>query len=53
MYVAGLSMVLASLATPAIASTLPAPEIDTGSLTLGLGLLTGAALILRSRMRRK
>jgi len=53
MYVAGLSMVLASLATPVIASTVGVPEIDASSLSVGLGLLAGAVLIVRSRMHRK
>jgi len=53
MYVTGLLMVFASLATPVMAGVNTVPEIDSASLSVGLGLITGAALILRSRMRRK
>lgn len=53
MYVAGLAMVLGSLVTPVMASIPTVPEIDASSLSLGLGLLAGAVLILRSRKHRK
>jgi len=53
MYGVGFLMVLASLATPVMAGITGVPEIDSSSLSMGLGLLTGAVLILRSRMHRK
>lgn len=54
LYGAGLLIVLVSFATPLLAGlAAPVPEIDGGSITAGLGLLTGAVMILRSRMRRK
>ena len=53
MYVTGVMMVLASLATPVRAGAVTVPEIDSSSLSVGLGLITGAVLILRSRMHRK
>ena len=47
----GFLVILLSLtaAVSAGASTAPAPEIDGGSVTTGLGLLTGGLMILRSR----
>ena len=49
-YITGLMAVLV-FATPVFAgaSTAPVPEIDGGSLTMGLGLLSGSLLILRAR----
>ena len=56
MYVAGvLLMALSAAATVAAGQVTPppVPEIDGGSLTLGLGLLSGSLMILRSRWRSK
>ena len=50
MYGVGLLMVVASLATTVMAVA-PVPEIDGGSISSGLGLLTGASLMLRARWR--
>jgi len=45
-------MVVLSLGTPLFAiNAISAPEIDGGSLTMGLGLLAASILIVRSRMR--
>ncbi|CAN5723935.1 hypothetical protein BH18ACI5_BH18ACI5_14980 [soil metagenome] len=53
-YTAGTLIVFASVATSLHAGNFPAvPEIDSSSFTAGLGLLTGAVMIVRSRMRRK
>jgi hypothetical protein len=53
--VAGLALVLVSIATPAFAgaAVVPVPEINGSSLATGLGLLSGAVLILRARFTRK
>ena len=48
----GILTVIASVADSAHATFVTVPEIDTASLATGLGLLTGAVLIVRSRMRR-
>jgi hypothetical protein len=40
-------------ATPVFAGITQVPEIDGGSLSTGLGVISGAVLILRARMRRK
>ena len=56
MYGAGvLLMALSAVATVAAGQVTPppVPEIDGGSLTLGLGLLSGSLMILRSRWRSK
>ena len=50
----GLATVIVSVATPVHASvTTSVPEIDGSSVAAGLGLLAGAVLILRTRMRRR
>ena len=51
----GLALVLAACASPLYASgPLPGvPEIDPGSLASALSLLTGGALLLADRCRRK
>ena len=48
----GLALVLAALATPTFAID-TVPEIDPGSLGSALTLLTGGALILAARLRRR
>lgn len=53
MYGAGFLMIVLSLTATLGAAAAPAPEIDGGSLTTGLGLLSGGLLILRSRWRAK
>ena len=54
MCVAGVALVLVSMATPAVAGfAVPVPEISGGSLTAGLGLLAGGMLMLRARFGRK
>jgi hypothetical protein len=52
LYGAGLIAMVLSVHVGLAASTVPAPEIDGGSLTAGLGLLTAAVLIVRSRSRK-
>jgi hypothetical protein len=53
LYGAGMLTVLASLATPLVASIATVPEIDGTSLTAGLAVLAGAVMIVRSRIRRR
>jgi hypothetical protein len=53
MYGAGFLMIVLSLTATLGAVPVAAPEIDGGSLTTGLGLLSGSLLILRSRWRAK
>ena len=48
---AGFLMILLALTATLGAAVTSAPEIDGGSLTTGLGLLSGSLLILRSRRR--
>ena len=51
-----LLMALSAAATVAAGQPTPppvVPEIDGGSLTIGLGLLSGSLMILRSRWRSK
>ena len=52
---AAVLMLMVSVATPVFAGAgaAPAPEIDGSSLSAGLGLLTGGALLLRARLGRK
>ena len=50
--VATLAMVVA-MASPLHATILTVPEIDGSSIASGLGLVSGAVLILRARMWRK
>lgn len=50
MYGGGFLVVLMSLSTSVMAQV-GVPEIDAGSISTGLGLLTGASLILRARWR--
>ena len=52
-YGAGFLLVLLSLTATLGAAATSAPEIDGGSVTTGLGLLSGGLLILRSRWRAK
>ena len=51
MYGVGFLMILLSLTVTVSAGAPPAaaPEIDGGSVTMGLGLLSGGLMILRSR----
>jgi len=53
--VAGASIIVLSMATQAMASagTVPAPEIDGGSIAGGLSLLAGGVLLARARWRSK
>jgi hypothetical protein len=51
-YVLGISIVMLSAASYAFAGTV-APEIDPGSISVGLGLLAGGLLIARARWRSK
>jgi hypothetical protein len=56
MYGAGLLLVVLSASATVVAgqpAPAPVPEIDGGSLTIGLGLLSGSLMILRSRWRSK
>jgi hypothetical protein len=54
-YCAGFLILVTSAGTQVQASLTPAaaPEIDGSVMTVGLGLLAGAVLILRSRRRSK
>jgi len=53
-YGLGLLMIVHSLGRNVLAGlTVPAPEIDAGSVSAGLGLLAGGILILRARRRSK
>jgi hypothetical protein len=52
LYGLGLLVVLATIGTSLSASNPVAPEIDGGTLTTGLGLLTAGVLILRARRRK-
>jgi len=51
-YGAGLIGIVLSISATLAASSVTAPEIDGSSLTAGLGLLTAAVLIVRSRSRK-
>jgi hypothetical protein len=51
-YGAGLIAMILSVHVGVAASGVIAPEIDGSSLTAGLGLLTAAVLIVRSRSRK-
>lgn len=53
LYVAGVTLVLVSIATPSFAGFTVVPEIDGGSVSTGLGLLAGGVLLLRARFGRK
>ena len=48
MYGAGFLMIMLSL-TATVSAGNAVPEIDGGSLTMGLGLLSGGLLIVRAR----
>ena len=50
-YLAVTTMVLA-IEHPASATILTVPEIDGGSISMGLGLLAAGALMLRARMQK-
>jgi hypothetical protein len=52
MYGLGLMTILATTSIGLGASVITAPEIDGGTLTTGLGLLTAGVLILRARRGR-
>ena len=49
---AGLAALALSIPAGLAASSVVTPEIDGSSLTAGLGLLTAAVLIVRSRSRK-
>jgi hypothetical protein len=54
LYGAGLLIVLGAVAGSVQATVVgPVPEIDSSSITAGLGLLAGAVMIVRARTRRK
>ena len=51
-YGAGLFLTVLSMASPVLAGAQSvAPEIDGTTVSMGLGLLAGAVLLLRSRRR--
>ena len=52
-YGSGLLMIVGLVAVAPLGAQSRVPEIDGGSISAGLGLLTGVALILRSRWRSK
>jgi hypothetical protein len=49
----GCGLLLVGAASVAFAQTNGAPEIDPGTATVPLALLGGAAMIIRSRIRRR
>lgn len=49
LYGTGLLAIVLSLPVTLVAGTAVVPEIDGSSLSMGIGLLSGAVLILRSR----
>ena len=49
MFSAGMMIVMISAGVSVLAQTQPVPEIDAGSISSGIGLLTGGILILKSR----
>jgi len=52
--ISALLLVLGGLACPAYAAgPPPAPEINPGTITSAIALLTGGALLLADRLRRK
>ncbi|HKI38339.1 MAG TPA: hypothetical protein VKA46_41200 [Gemmataceae bacterium] len=55
--VCGLALVLAAVATPALAwgnpPPCPTPEIDAGSIGSALTVLSGGAILLMHRLRRR
>jgi uncharacterized protein (TIGR03382 family) len=53
MYAMGLSLLVYSAGSHLLAGVTTTPEIDGGSISAGLGLLTAAVLILRARRRSK
>ena len=48
----GLSLLLAGIASVALAGTPPAPEIDATTGVAAMGLVGGGLLILRSRKKK-
>jgi hypothetical protein len=52
MYGLGLLTIVAATSIGLLASSPTTPEIDGGTLTTGIGLLTAGVLILRARRRR-
>jgi hypothetical protein len=54
LYLTGLvALVLSAAVAEAGSATAPVPEIGGGSISTGLGLLAGGALMLRARFGRK
>lgn len=53
LYDLGLATMMCAMGGHPLAGGVSVPEIDGGSLVAGLGLLTGAVLVLRSRRRSK
>jgi MYXO-CTERM domain-containing protein len=51
-YGLGLLTIVAATSIGLLASSTTTPEIDGGTLTTGLGLLTAGVLILRARRRK-
>ena len=51
--IVGFGLLLLGVASIALGVPVDAPEIDPGMATLPLALLGGAALIVRSRIRRR
>jgi hypothetical protein len=52
LYVFGLAAMVWSAVAPAEATAAVVPEIDGGTVSMGLGLLAAGALMLRARMRK-
>lgn len=51
MKIVGMMLLLVGMAGLAIAETVLAPEIDPGSATTALALLSGAVLVIRGRKK--
>lgn len=52
LYGLGLLAMLMSAADPVFATSAIVPEIDGGSVSMGLGVLAAGALMLRARIRK-
>ncbi|HYL94045.1 MAG TPA: hypothetical protein VEW69_12915 [Alphaproteobacteria bacterium] len=52
MKLAGLLMMVLAIASPMLASAVAAPEIDAGSATAAIALLSGSLLVLKARKKK-
>jgi uncharacterized protein (TIGR03382 family) len=49
----GAALIVMSIATPLFAGIPAAPEIDSGTIAAGVGVLVAGAVVLRARRRSK